>query len=224
MIAKDKELLMHQVINAFEQGEKDTKYDVIYIYHDGPGKIRQITVSFGITEYGNLKKLIVNYINAQGALADKFKPYVDKIGKTALVDDDTFKSLIIQAARDEQLMRDQMEDVYEEQYFDPAYTWFTRNGFTTNLSMMVCLDTFIHSGSFLSFLLRPMTNKLPIKNITQEKAWIKEYVKARRQWLATASNSILHGTVYRMDFMNEQISNNNWTLDTPFVANDVKFS
>lgn len=224
MIPKDKELLMHEVINAFEQGTKETRYDVIYIYHDGPKKIRQITVSFGITEYGNLKKLIVNYINAKGALADKFKPYVDKIGKEPLVDDDTFKSLIIQAARDEQLMRDQMEDIYEEIYFDPAYTWFTRNGFTTNLSMMVCLDTFIHSGSFLPFLLKKMGNNVPVKTLAQEKAWIKEYVTVRRQWLATASNAILHGTVYRMDFMNTQIKNGNWNLDVPFTANDVKFS
>lgn len=224
MISPDKELLMHGIINAFEQGKRDTRYDIIYIYHDGPGKIRQITVSFGITEYGNLKKLIVNYINAKGALADKLKPYVDKIGQEPLVDDDTFKSLIIQAARDEQLMRDQMEQIYDEIYFNPAFNWFTKNGFTTNLSMMVCLDTYIHSGSFLNFLLKKMSNVVPAKKGGDEKAWVKEYVKVRRNWLANASNPILHGTVYRMSFFNEQIKNGNWALDVPFVANDVRFS
>lgn len=224
MIAPDKELLMRGIINSFEQGRKDTKYDIIYIYHDGPGKRRQITVSFGITEYGNLKKLIVNYINAKGALADKFKPYVEKIGKEPLVDDDTFKSLIITGARNDAVFRKCMDDIYDEMYFNPAYNWFSRNKFTTNLSMMMSLDTYIHSGSFLSFLLKRMDNNLPVGNLTQEKAWVKEYIKVRRSWLANNGNEILHGTVYRMDFFNQQIKNGNWNLDVPFIANDVKFS
>lgn len=221
-IAHDKEVLMREVINSFEQGRKDTKYDIIYIYHDGPKKVRQLTLSFGITQYGNMRKLIVNYVNAKGAYADKFKPYVDKITNSSLVDDNDFKTLMIQAARNDAVFRKCMDDVYDELYFNPAYKWFERNGFTTNLGMMVVLDSYIHSGSIPSWLLDRMDSSIPVGSLAKEKAWIKEYIKVRRSWLANHSNHILNGTVYRMDFMNVQIKNDNWDLNPPFTANDVK--
>ena len=45
-----------------------------------------------------------------------------------------------------------------------------------------------------------------------EKAWIEAYLDARRDWLATHSNSVLRNTVYRCDCYLHEIGRNNWDL------------
>ena len=57
----DKKSLIKKILLAFEQSSSTIKYDKVYVYEDGPNDIKQITVSFGVTEYGNLKKLIKSY-------------------------------------------------------------------------------------------------------------------------------------------------------------------
>jgi len=52
----DKISLIKKVLVSFEQSSTSIKYDKLYFWNDGPNKIKQITVSFGITEWGNLKK------------------------------------------------------------------------------------------------------------------------------------------------------------------------
>ncbi len=48
-----------------------------------------------------------------------------------------------------------------------------------------------------------------------EKAWIKSYIERRHAWLKTHKKKILQGTIYRTAFFLEQISKNNWALNTP---------
>jgi chitosanase len=221
MIPDEKKTLMRQVINVFEQGKVSTRYDVIYIYNDGPNRKRQITLSFGITEYGNLKKLIQKYILVNGEYSTNFRKYSDKIGRQALVDDKEFKTLLIQAARNDEAFRDCMEEIYDEMYWNPAHQWFLNNGFTKNLSMMVILDSFIHSGSILGFLRNRFKENVPSTGGNEE-MWINQYLDVRRKWLAAHTNPILRGTVYRIDFLKSEAKKANWSFNCPFVkANGV---
>lgn len=221
MIPDQKKTSMRQVINAFEQGRVSTKYDVIYIYNDGPGQKRQLTLSFGITEYGNMKKLIQKYILANGKYSTNFKKFSDKIGREALVDNKEFKNLLIQASRDDQAFREAMEEIYDDMYWNPAHQWFLNNGFTKPLSMMVILDSFIHSGSILGFLRSRFQEPIPSQG-GKEENWINQYIAVRRKWLAGHSNPILRGTTYRMDFIKAEIKKANWEFDCPLTkANGV---
>lgn len=212
--------LMRRIINAFETGTAKTDYSTIYIYPDGPQRQRQITLGFGITEYGNLKALIQSYIKKNGIFSSSFASYLEQVGKKPLVKDEAFKSLLIKAAKEDAFFRDAEDEVYDKLYWQPAYNFFKRNGFTQELSMAVILDSFIHSGSILMFLRNKFNEPIPAKKGNEQK-WISEYIKVRRNWLATHSNKILRNTVYRMDFFSAQIHNKNWNLNCPLVPNGV---
>jgi chitosanase len=51
-----------------------------------------------------------------------------------------------------------------------------------------------------------------------EKVWIKDYLNARKKWLAKHSNKILQGTVYRVNCFLSELTRDNWNLDkSPIV-------
>jgi chitosanase len=212
-----------KILLAFEQDSTTIKYDQIYKYEDGPNDIKQITLSFGITEYGNLHNFIKDYIFSGGVNAKFFTPYVDKIGRISLVHDDEFVAKLKESATDP-IMQQCQEKAYEQMYITPAYAWAEKNKFTKNLSKLVICDSYLQSGSILSLLRNKFAEKVPVDGGSEE-IWIKEYVKARRDWLANHSRVVLHSTVYRMDFMNTRISLEDWDLEKfPMNANGVKIT
>lgn len=217
----DKKSLIKKILLAFEQSSTKIKYDKIYLFEDGPNDIKQITVSFGVTEYGNLKKMIRSYCLKNGKFAGQFTPYVSSIGTKSLVEDQKFINLLKESAKDP-IMQQTQEEAYDEMYINPAYGFCTKNNFNEELSKLVICDSYLQSGSVLS-LLRNMFSERPPINGGDEKVWIKSYCEARRKWLANHSRKVLNNTVYRMDFMLDRIKKGDWSLSqSPFVANGVK--
>jgi chitosanase len=216
--------ICERVINAFETGSADGDYGNISIYNDGPGRIRQITYGRSqTTEYGHLSELVSMYVRADGQLSNELKPYVDKIGKKALVNDAEFKQLLKQAAKDS-VMQETQDAFFDKAYFQPAMNWATEHGFVEALSALVIYDSFIHSGSILGFLRRSFPAAPPVEG-GNERKWIEQYVDARHNWLANHSNKILRNTVYRTKCFKAEIARGNWDLSQlPITANDVKVS
>ena len=76
-----------RVVNVFETGSIAGNYGAVTLLKDGPpgtggSPVQQITYGRSqATEFGNLKMLIQQYIDANGLFADALKPYVSKIGK-----------------------------------------------------------------------------------------------------------------------------------------------
>ena len=67
----------------------------ISTFEDGPNDIRQITYGRSqTTEYGNLRELVQMYVEAGGRFSEDFRPFVERFGRTALVDDSRFKDLL----------------------------------------------------------------------------------------------------------------------------------
>ncbi len=220
---KDKINSFWAVINCFESGSQKTDYSTIYIYGDGPGRKRQITLGRGITEYGNLKSLIELYVKKNSVFSKDFAPYLSRIGKTALVDNGDFKKLLVRAAKKDAAFRACQDTIFEIKYLKPARAFFDANGFVEELSLLVILDSTVHSGSMLSFLMSRFPEKRPV-NGGDEKQWISQYVKVRKAWLAGHSNKILRNTTYRMDFFEREISKGNWDFNLPVVAHGVKIT
>lgn len=217
----DKKSLIKKILLAFEQSSSTIKYDKVYVYEDGPNKIKQITVSFGVTEYGNLKKLIKSYCFKNGKYSEEFTSYIPSIGVKSLVKNTEFITLLKESASDP-VMQETQEEAYEEMYINPAYAFCDKNNFKEELSKLVICDSYLQSGSILS-LLRNMFSERPPINGGDEKIWIESYCKARRNWLANHSRTILNKTVYRVDFMLDRIKKGDWSLSqSPFVANGVK--
>lgn len=218
---------IEQVVNAFETGSANGKYDILVKYRDYTDpetKTRIVQVTFGrsqTTEFGHLKALLKDYVNSKGAYADQFLPYVNRIGKKpSLATDDVFCKALKDAGKNDPLMKTCQDQLFEIKYYQPAHNWFTVNGFSLPLSLLVIYDSTIHSGSVPGFLRKRFSTVVPASG-GDEKEWISNYVDAREQWLANHSDTLLHATVYRTQCFKKQIEHNNWDLSQAVVANGV---
>ena len=222
MQAKTKEVA-RKIINCFENGKAESDYSSVYIYRDGPGQVRQITLGFGITQYGNMRRLLEIYKNDGGKFADKLSPYISKMTSSSTVNDKQFIADLQKASREDPIMRAAEDKVYEDVYLKGAIKFCEDNGFETPMGFAVILDGYIQSGKILDTIRARFDAKTP-KNGGDEKVWLYEYCKARRSWLANHSRTILHGTVYRMDFFLKQMQSDNWNLVGEMRPNGVKIS
>jgi chitosanase len=176
------------------------------------------------TEYGNLDQLIESYVQSNSIYSAQLKPYIALCGVKPLVEDETFKQLLRDAGKNDPVMRKVQDDFFDEHYFKRAVQWADDNGFLLPLSALVIYDSYIHSGSIPDFLRKRFSEPLPAKN-GDEKTWIKQYVDARQDWLGTASNPVLHATIYRTQCFKDEIAKNNWDLSQlPIDAHGVSVS
>ena len=221
-MTNEKIRLVQRILNAFENdsGSPETDYKTIYLYHDGNGDRRQVTLARGFTDDGgNLKRVVDRYIAKGGVLSDYFKTKLKNFGKGILDDDSEFIAKLKEAG-DEQVMHEAQDEIFTEAYMRPALIWAEGYGFKEVLSQAVIVDTYLHSGSMQDYLMSRFPEKKPSFG-GDEKKWIKAYLDVRREWLANHSKKILRTTVYRPDFFLAQIKRNNWNLDCPLTAHDV---
>jgi chitosanase len=215
-------LVCERVINAFETGTVQGRYDAISIFNDGPNRIRQITYGRSqTTEYGNLRKLVKMYVDNGGQFADELRPYVPLVGRTALVDDAQFKQLLKRAGREDPVMRSTQDVFFDEVYFQPALRWAGSNGFARALSVLVIYDSFIHSGGILDFLRARFPERPPARG-GDERTWIRQYVDVRHAWLTNNSNPQVRPSAYRTRDLAREIARENWDLQMlPINAHGV---
>jgi chitosanase len=212
--------LMQRIINVFETGSPDGDYSTIAIFKDGPHNIRQITYGRSqTTEYGNLQRLVEDYVNAGGLFSQQLEPFVDRIGSDPLTDDAEFKKLLRKAGKEDPVMRETQDQFFDDVYYRPAIQWAKDHGFTLPLSGLVIYDSFIHSGSILR-VIRKKFPETPPSSGGDEKAWTKAYVKARHNWLKNHSRPIVRSTIYRTACFDREIERSNWDLSiVPVKAN-----
>jgi chitosanase len=147
------------------------------------------------------------------------RPFLDKIGISALVDNSTFKNLLKSAGNEDPVMRNTQDVFFDRRYLQPALRWAADNGFKRALSLLVIYDSFIHSGSILGFLRERFPERTPASG-GNEGTWIKQYVDARHAWLSSHSNSAVRASDYRTRDLTREISKGNWDLSIlPFIAN-----
>lgn len=218
---------IEQVINAFETGSAEGNYATLVKLHDYSDpqthtRIQQVT--FGrsqTTEFGHLKALIQDYVNNEGQQANILRPYLNRIGKKpSLAMDDQFCSALKTAGKTDPIMKVCQDRLFEAKYYQPAFNWFSQNGFTLPLSMLVIYDSTIHSGGILPFLRKRFNTVVPASG-GNEKEWINNYVNVRHNWLANHSDRVLRNTVYRTECFKQQLQNANWDLSQSINAHGV---
>lgn len=221
---------IEQVINAFETGSAEGNYGILVKlkdYKDPATGVLMVQVTYGrsqTTEFGHLKALVSDYVNHAGIYDDTLAPYLPRIGKKpSLATDAVFCDTLKKAGKTDPIMKTCQNNLFETKYYQPANNWFTTNGFKLPLSMLVIYDSYIHSGSIMSFLRNKFATVVP-SNGGDEKEWIKNYVNVRENWLANHSNPLLHQTVYRTKCFKAQMQNNNWDLAQSIKANGVTIS
>lgn len=216
----EKKTKIQQIVNVFETGIIKGDYSNISIFNDGPNRCKQVTYGKSqTTEFGNLKKLIDLYINNKGKNAQLLQPYVLKIGVTPLHQDIKFIQLLKESGKDP-IMISTQDIFFDTHYWLPAIRWCNANGIETPLGGLVIYDSYIHSGSILSFLRNKFQARVPIAG-GKEDIWIIEYLNARKAWLSNHSNQILTKTVYRVNNMLNAVSRDDWELLQPFNSNGI---
>ena len=221
---------VEQVVNVFETSKKDGDYGalVTLVDHiDSQTGARSVQVTYGrsqTTEFGHLKELVKDYIEHQGMFANILVPYLDKIGKEpSLAHDNNFCQTLKKAGREDPIMKNCQDALFEQKYFQPAQTWFVNNGFVLPLSLLVIYDSFIHSGSILQFLRKRFSTPVPA-NGGAEKDWITDYVNVRHQWLSNHSVELLRHTAYRTACLLQQIKTQNWDLTQPIKVLGIEIA
>lgn len=222
MITTQQKTKILQIVNIFETGSKQGKYDNISIYADGKNNTKQITYGRSqTTEQGNLKTLLQLYIDKNGIYATQLKPYLTSIGKTPLHNNIIFKKLLQKAAREDIKMIETQYQFFDILYYQPAFHFFEKNKFTQALSLLVIYDSYIHSGSIPTFLREKFPENTPL-NKGNEKNWIKQYTNERHDWLKNNKKNILQKTIYRTQCFLNQIKTENWDLSKELIANGIK--
>jgi chitosanase len=215
---------IRSILSVAETGKPEWDPSAVYIYDDdnrfSPPR-KQLTLSIGFTESGNLKKVLERYCS-EGGLEQPIRKFLPDLGdrnKETLSGNKTFIKLLKSAGTEPLMQRIQREE-FDRMYLGPAFEWGKTYGFTLNLSMLTIADSYLHSGSMLGFLMAKFPEKKPVAG-GDEKTWITEYLNARKNWLANHSNRILTGTVYRANCYLIEVAKGNWDLLTPVVMNGV---
>jgi chitosanase len=214
--AQTKEKIL-SITSVFETSQLLPKYDVLVVLKDGPGGQPQITYGkHQTTEFGNLKALIKMYIDSCGKYSKELLPYLSSIGVTPLHANNAFKYLLKMAGTD-YIMHKIQDRFFNQYYWNPAYDFFSKHGFTQPLSMLVIYDSYIHSGGVPVWLRNGFSEKTP-SNGGDETKWVVAYVKARDYWLENHKRKILRNTDYRTDCFLDCIKKCNWDLRQPVVC------
>lgn len=124
----------------------------------------------------------------------------------------------------EKTMQEAQDEVFDEQYFKPALNACKDMGLVHPLSLAVIYDTCIHSGPGMVGAMRNKFAAVPPVKGGDEKVFIKQYLDARRGWLASSANPLVQKTVYRMDAFFALINAGAWDLKTPLVVRGVQIS
>jgi chitosanase len=211
-----------RVLSAAETDSADGKPHAVYIYGDGKGGRKQVTLGIGFTEDGgNLLPVIERYVTKKGVFADQLANYLPHVGKGTLATDKKFHELLKQAGQRDPLMAEAQNEQFNKSYLDPAFDWFKKHGFDLPLSFLVIADSYLHSGGIRESLRNSFKEPAPAQG-GNEKVWIRSYVDARHNWLANHSNKLLRNTVYRTQCFRTELARENWMLEhLPVVMNGV---
>lgn len=216
---------IEQVVNVFETGSLQGNYAMLVKlkdYQDPETNTRIVQVTYGrsqTTEFGNLKALVQDYVESNGINAALLKPFLSRIGKKpSLATDDVFCNALKDAGKTDPIMKVCQDELFDTKYYQPAFGWFSENGFRLPLSLLVIYDSKIHSGGIPGFLRNKFPTVVPASG-GDEKEWITNYVKARHAWLSGHSDALLRKTVYRTACFLEQLKNDNWDLSQSVNAN-----
>lgn len=216
---------IRQIVRYFETSKiTGADYGAIATFHDGPDKRQQVTYgATQTTEYGNLRALLLMYIEAKGQYAADFLSYMSWIGdknKPSLATSELFLNLLKKASADN-VMQGTQDRFFNIYYFNPARQFCERNQLVLPLSVLIIYDSFVHSGSIMQFLRNKFTTVTPSQG-GDEREWVTNYVTARDQWLENNPSELLQKTDYRTDSFIHAIQQQNWLLSAPFEIVNFK--
>jgi chitosanase len=207
---------IRRVLSVAETGQEYWPPGAVYFYNDGPNGKNQATLSIGFTASGNLLKVLELYIKRNESGGPKFQKFITLLKSGNLLPKNAEFTKACKEAAGDPIFAHVQQECFESMYMSPAFKWARENGFVLELSYLVIADSFLHSGSMLGFLMNRFPEKKPAAG-GNEKKWIEDYLRARREWLASHPNKILNATIYRANAYLSALAKGDWNLEQPIV-------
>jgi chitosanase len=211
------------ILNIFETASVLGDYGSVTVI---PGDTGQLTFGRSQTTLGsgNLADLMERYTNNPGArFAARLKPWLARMQqRDKTLNNEQHLHNLLRATADDRVMRDVQDEFFDDVYWQPALRSAQRIGISTPLGLTVVYDGVLH-GSWDRIRLRTEEQAGNVASLG-EKAWVRAYVDARREWLATHTRKDLRATVYRMDAFLRLIELGKWGLELPLVVRGLEIS
>lgn len=219
-ITKTQARTVQAIINLFETSQVRGDYGQVTLLAGDTGHL-----TFGRSQTtlgsGGLHTLIARYCANRGA---RFGPRLEKWlpamqARDVRLDSDRVLHNLLRATADDPVMRDTQDAFFDEAYFAKAMRTADRAGIREPLGCAIVYDSYVH-GAF--GIVSKRVNGTPASR--GERAWLTDYVAARRNWLATSSRADLRPTTYRMDAFMRLIELGMWGLELPLVVRGAEIS
>lgn len=219
------------ILCIFETGRLPSPgaYATCSILNDGAG------ISYGkhqSTDKGGTLDLVVQrYIAKNGQNAAALKPFVQYLTGNQSVPFHpggpprpqwllTLMNLL-GASGSDPLMQKAQDEIFEEQYMNPALGHARSAGVKYALSVLVIYDTCIQSGPGAVSRMRNLFSEASPANGGDEKAWTKAYIRARQNWLLAFPNPLVQASHYRTKALMALADSDNWDLKLPARVRSV---
>ncbi len=203
---------MMAIIECFENGKPN-------LYHQTYWNKETQELSGGLlmasTKSGNMGRLLRRYKNNGGiGISDMVIRSVENqavLNSELLVK--AFRELFKKAGADP-IMQATQQDFFSDQFLAPAERMSRSLGITEPLGRVVVFDSFIQ-GAFKTVKAHVQEHYPNTQQDLNQWDLVREYLKARRDWLANNPNPVLHKTVDRVDSLIHLEQIGNWKLDLP---------
>jgi chitosanase len=221
------------ILSIFETGRvpSPAAYAMCTSLKDGAG------ISYGkhqcTDKSGSLDLVVKKYIELGGTHAAALQAYLPYLAANKSASEppagpwsaetQALVALLKTAGADPTMHRAQ-DEIFDTHYWMPAAKQCEAMGLQHALSWGVIYDTCIHSGpGGVTNIRNRFAAKSPA-NGGDEATWVKEYINARRAWLAANANPLVQKTVYRMDALKALVDAGAWDLKTPLAVRGVKIA
>lgn len=233
ILTTEQKRVIDSVLSIFETGRilSPSSYSTCTILADGAG------ISYGkhqsTDRSGSLDRVVRTYIRLGGKLSNELAAFLPALGSNASTrvppkgpwgDEVTQLIRLLREAGSDPIMWRAQDEVFDEDYFQPALNHAASAGISTALGVLAIYDTCIHSGPGRVGTHRAAFPEASPRNGGDEKAWVVAYLGARRDWLLRSKNSLVRKTVYRPDAMLQLATNGNWSLALPITVRGVKIT
>ena len=220
MIGADARRMVERIVQVFETGSaSDSGYGVAAVLRDGAG------ISYGrhqcTDRAGSLDHVVMLYLDLGGELLDGDVLRMLQRDESTQWDPGNLtrdqRDILdrLEQAGADPIMREAQDRVFDVHYWQPAARQALDLRLAHPLSWLVIYDSTIHSGPHGVARIRPRFPALPPSRGGDERVWVKQYVAARRLWLATHRLEAVRRTVYRMDVIEHLIDHDHWRLLSP---------
>lgn len=199
------------VVKIFETSKPLGDYTAVAVLPDGAG------ISYGFSQFTHRSKSLLKVCNrylAKGGTvgAEVIKEALPDLNNTKTIakrSKDAKLKKALAAAGATQEMREAQREIAWEFYLSPAIKACEGSDFKSTMALAVVYDSF-NQGGFAA-----VRNKVAP---APEMAWLPAFCRARRAWLKTRRNEIVHDTVYRPNFFLTEMERGNWNLTPPLMV------